>query len=73
LSLTGPYRWRLYVRCGRNQLRLGVWRRRADRVASEYRWIGFENHLVHTPIIVRAPARESLDRARRVNRRMGVR
>lgn len=40
-----PYRWRLYVAHGRHQFRLGVWRRRRDRVEPEYRFISIENNL----------------------------
>ena len=37
------YRWRPYLRWGRRQLRIGVWRKRPDRVCPEYRFIGIEN------------------------------
>lgn len=40
LDLLTYWWWRPYFACGRRQLRVGVQRRRRDRIEPEYRWIG---------------------------------
>jgi hypothetical protein len=41
--VTGVYYWwRPFLTCGRSQLRVGICRRRRDRICPEYRFVALE-------------------------------
>jgi hypothetical protein len=42
LDLFTYYWWRPYLAYGRSQLRVGIQRRRRDRIEPEYRWVGLD-------------------------------